>query len=122
MLYRCWHLRDVAEDLLKKKGPLNSLHQEISDQFYPERAEFTIKRSLGTDFAANLMTSYPVRCRRDLGNQFGTMLRPTARPWFHVRRKYAKQESTEVTTYLAWFEETQRRAMYDPMALFTRAA
>lgn len=115
-------LRDVAEDLLKKKGPLNSLHQEISDQFYPERAEFTIKRSLGTDFAANLMTSYPVRCRRDLGNQFGTMLRPTARPWFHVRRKYAKQESTEVKTYLEWFEETQRRAMYDPKALFTRAA
>ena len=114
-------LRDVADDLFKKKAPLNSLHQEIADNFYPERADFTVSRSLGTDFAAHLMSSYPVRCRRDLGNQFSTMLRPTARPWFHVVRKYAKQESTEVKTWLEWFEETQRRAMYDTHALFTRA-
>ena len=114
-------LREVADALFTKKMPLTSLHQEIADHFYPERADFTLGRSLGTDFAANLMTSYPVRCRRDLGNQFGTMLRPTARPWFHVARKYAKRESTEVKAYLEWFEETQRRAMYDRHSLFTRA-
>lgn len=116
-------LREVADDLFKKKMPLTSLHQEIADNFYPERADFTLTRSLGTDFAANLMSSYPVRCRRDLGNQFSTMLRPTARPWFHVKRKYTKQgsDSTEVKTWLEWFEETQRRAMYDPSSLFTRA-
>lgn len=114
-------LCDVADDLFGKKMPLNSLHQEIADNFYPERADFTISRSIGTDFAANLMTSYPVRCRRDLGNQFSTMLRPTARPWFHVGRKYAKQENAEVKVYLEWFEETQRRAMYDQHSLFTRA-
>lgn len=117
-------LLDVAHDLFSKKAPLNSLHQEIADNFYPERANFTLTRSLGTDFAAQLMTSYPVRCRRDLGNQFSTMLRPTARPWFHIKRRYADNpniESTEVKTYLEWFEETQRRAMYDRGALFTRA-
>ena len=80
-------LREVADNLFQKKGPLNSLHQEISENFYPERADFTLTRSLGTDFVSNLMTSYPVRCRRDLGNQFSTMLRPTARPWFHTARK-----------------------------------
>ncbi len=114
-------LREVAENLFSKKLPLNSLHQEIADNFYPERADFTLSRSLGTDFASNLMTSYPVRCRRDLGNQFSTMLRPTARPWFHTARKYSKNESTDVKAYLEWFEETQRRAMYDPHSLFTRA-
>lgn len=114
-------LREVADSLFGKKSPLMSLWQEVADNFYPERADFTLTRSLGTDFASNLMTSYPVRCRRDLGNQFSTMLRPTARPWFHVGRKYAKQESTEVKTYLEWFEETQRRAMYDQHSLFTRA-
>ena len=77
-------LRDVADDLFAKKAPLNTLHQEIADQFYPERADFTTKRSLGTDFAANLMTSYPVLCRRDLGDQFSSMLRPTAKEWAHV--------------------------------------
>ena len=114
-------LKDVAEYLFTKKGPLNSLHQEIADNFYPERADFTIARSIGTDFAANLMTSYPVRCRRDLGNQFSTMLRPTAREWFHVGRKYSKMESTDVKVYLEWFAETQRKAMYDVHSMFTRA-
>lgn len=114
-------LRDLAEDLFTKKLPLNTLHQEIADNFYPERAEFTTKRSLGTDFAANLMTSYPAMCRRELGNQFGTMLRPTARPWFHPRIKHRKEQDNETQVWLEWFEETQRRAMYDREAYFTRA-
>jgi hypothetical protein len=114
-------LLEVAQNLFSKKMPLTSLHQEIADNFYPERADFTITRSLGTDFAAQLMSSYPVQCRRNLGNQFGTMLRPTARPWFHTRKKHSKEDSTEVKAWLEWFEETQRRAMYDPHALFTRA-
>jgi hypothetical protein len=114
-------LCQVADDLFAKKAPLNSLHQEIADNFYPERADFTLTRSLGTDFAAQLMSSYPVRCRRDLGNQFGTMLRPTARPWFHVKRKYEEKENSEVMVWLEYFESVQRRAMYDPHSLFTRA-
>lgn len=115
-------LNDVADDLLNKKSPLNSLHQEIADNFYPERADFTVSRSLGTDFAAQLMSSYPVRCRRDLGNQFSTMLRPTARPWFHVKRRFEEKDESEIKEYLEWFENVQRRAMYDPHSLFTRAA
>src|SRR6185312_12912970 len=114
-------LRDVADDLFAKKAALNSLHQEVADNFYPERADFTITRSYGTDFAANLMSSYPVQCRRSLGNAFGTMLRPTARPWFHPRRKYQKKDSSENRAWLEWFEETQRRAMYDNRSLFNRA-
>jgi hypothetical protein len=114
-------LVETADFLFGKKMPLTSLHQEVADNFYPERADFTLTRSLGADFAANLMSSYPVQCRRDLGNQFSTMLRPTARPWFHTARRYTKEESNEVKTWLEWFEETQRRAMYDPHSLFTRA-
>ena len=114
-------LHEVADQLFGKKSSLNSLHQEVAEHFYPERADFTVTRSLGNDFASNLMTSYPVRCRRDLGNQFSTMLRPTARPWFHTARRFNKKESTEVKTWLEWFEETQRRAMYDPYSLFNRA-
>jgi hypothetical protein len=114
-------IRDLAESLFQKKAPLNSLHQEIADNFYVERADFTMKRSLGTDFAAHLMTSYPMRCRRDLGNQFSTMLRPTARPWFHTVRRHQIHEDTEVKGWLEWMEETQRRAMYDPLARFNRA-
>jgi hypothetical protein len=90
---------------------------------YPERADFTATRSWGTDFASNLMTSYPVQCRRELGNNFGTMLRPTARSWFHVKRRHVEMtdEDTETKTWLEWFEKVQRRAMYDPAAMLTRA-
>jgi len=114
-------LGEVADTLFGRKMPLTSLHQEIAEHFYPERADFTITRSLGTDFAANLMTSYPLRCRRDLGNHFSTMLRPTARPWFHTAIRHNEKPSIEAKMYLEWFEETQRRAMYDPSSLFVRA-
>ena len=116
-------LVDLAQNLFGKKLPLNSLWQEIGDNFYPERADFTLRRSIGTDFAANLMSSYPVQCRRELGNQFSTMLRPTARPWFHpgIRYEELRAKSSDGRMYLEWFERTQRRAMYDPASLFTKA-
>jgi hypothetical protein len=114
-------LLELAQELFTKKSSLNSLHQEVAEHFYPERADYTITRSWGTDFAANLMSSYPVQCRRELGNQFATMLRPTARPWFHPRQRYKQKSSSDVRGYLEWFEETQRRAMYYRPAMFTRA-
>jgi hypothetical protein len=114
-------LKELGDELFGKKQPLNSLHQEIADNFYYERANFTIQRSLGTDFASNSMTSYPAMCRRDLGNQFGTMLRPTAKPWFHTGIRHASKVDIETRQFLQAFEETQRRAMYDPASKFTRA-
>jgi hypothetical protein len=116
------HLKDLADDLFSKKSSLNTLHQEIAENFYVERADFTVMRDLGSEFASNLMSSFPLTCRRELGDQFSSMLRPTARPWFHTRRKYVERdEDTEVRAYLEWFEETQRRAMYHREAMFTRA-
>jgi len=111
----------VADNLFSKKLSLNSLWQEVAENFYPERADFTITRAMGTDFAANLMTSYPVLCRRDLGNQFSTMLRPTAKPWFHQTIRFEEKVDNDTRKYLEYFEETQRKAMYDPVAKFTRA-
>lgn len=114
-------LNNIAGQLFSKRMPLVSLWQEVADNFYPERADFTLKRSIGTDFAANLMSSYPVMCRRDLGNQFGTMLRPTAKPWFHLKRRFIEEEKTEVRRVLEQFAGTMRNAMYDPISMFTRA-
>lgn len=114
-------LYGIANNLFAKRMPLVSLWQEISDNFYPERADFTLRRSIGTDFASNLMSSYPVMCRRDLGNQFGTMLRPTAKPWFHLQRRFVEKEDNEAKRFLEHFETVMRRAMYDPISMFTRA-
>lgn len=116
-------LNDLGQSLFSKKMSLNTLHQEVAENFYPERADFTVIRSLGTDFAANLMNSYPVLCRRDLGDQFSTMLRPTAKPWFHMGQKFVEKDEKdhELREMFEWMEKTQRNAMYDPQSLFTRA-
>ena len=116
-------LMELGDRLFTKKFPLTALHQEVADNFYPERADFTLTRSPGTDFAAQLMTSFPILCRRDLADQFSTMLRPTARPWFHFGLKHDSDKTFDLDTkkWLEWFEKVQRRAMYDQDAQFTRA-
>lgn len=115
-------LYELAENIFGKRAMLLNLWQEIAENFYPERADFTIKRSLGTDFAAGAMTSYPFLCRRDLGDQIGTMLRPTAKDWFHIILKDPGRENNDATRYLEYAAGVQRRAMYDRKSQFTVAS
>lgn len=98
-----------------------SLWQEIAEQFYVERADFTVTRSAGEDYAAHLSSSFPLLCRRDLGDQVGVMLRPTQKPWFHMKPRHVRIEDNSSLRWLEWAEGTMRRAMYDPESLFTRA-
>jgi len=114
-------LKELALKLLGDKQSLSSLHQEIAENFYPQRADFTMNRALGDDFMYDKLTSYPMICRRELGNQFSTMLRPTSKPWFHAGIRFQEKIDTETKQYLEGFEQVQRRAMYDPLSLFTRA-
>lgn len=98
-----------------------SLWQEIAENFYVERADFTATRYVGTDFASNLTSSYPTLVRRDLGDAFGSMLRPVQKDWFstHTTREELEDESDR-----QWLERAariQRRAMYDRKSGFTRA-
>ena len=115
-------LRELGDSLFSKRGSLMTLWQEIAEQFYVERADFTVMRYLGTDFAAHLFSSFPLLCRRDLGDQIGVMLRPTQKPWFHMVPREAQSQSNSSQRWLQWAEGTMRRAMYDPVAQFSRAA
>lgn len=114
-------LLEIGNSLFTKRTSLVSLWQEIADNFYPERAIFTAGASMGTDFASNLMTSYPVLARRDMGNAVGSMLRPSSKEWFHTRTDNYDELDTESIQYLEWMERVQRRAMYDRRARLTRA-
>tara|TARA_R110000868_G_scaffold142759_8_gene360222 strand:- start:1940 stop:3589 length:1650 start_codon:yes stop_codon:yes gene_type:complete len=114
-------LREQADHLFTKKLPLNNLHQEIAENFYPERADFTTKRYLGDDYAGNLMTSYPTLCRRDLGDSIATMLRNTSQPWFEMATTDPRREDNEAKAWLQWATGLQRRAMYDPDAALNKA-
>lgn len=110
-----------GEELFSKRSTLLSLWQEIADNFYPERADFTYQRTLGTDFASNLMTSYPIMCRRDFSDQIGQMLRPTAKHWFHPSVRDVEREDNEAQRWLQYTGTVMRRAMYDPVTQFTKA-
>jgi hypothetical protein len=116
-------LRMQAEQLFEKRMPLLRLLQEIAENFYPERADFAVKRYLGQDFASNLMTSYPLLCRRDLGDSIATMLRDMRKPWFETITTDPTRDTTQdAKAWLQWATGVQRRVMYDPDAMFQKNA
>lgn len=117
-------VKDLCEQeskLFEKRQPLMSLWQDIADNFYPERADFTTSRNMGEEFASGLMTSYPLLARRDLGNAFSGMLRPTSKEWFKTGTTRMDRVDNAGKQWLEQATETQRRAMYDRNALFVRA-
>jgi hypothetical protein len=115
----CKSLIAAGDHLFSKRMPLMSLWQEIGDHFYPERAHFTRMLSIGEEFAAHLMTSFPLMARRDLGNSFASMLRRGE--WFHMRAAREDREDQAAKEWLEWATATQRRAMYARPTQFTRA-
>lgn len=114
-------LREQADQLFSKRGTLMLLWQDIAENFYVERADFTVNRTIGVNYADQLSTSYPLMCRRDLGDSIGEMLRPTAKAWSKAGTGDEKIEDNEAKQYLQWVDQIMRRAMYDPRALFNRA-
>lgn len=114
-------LKDRGNQLFEKRHGLLSLWQEIADNFYPERADFTNIRNTGDEMAGHLMTSYPAMARRDLGNAIGSMLRPSAKEWFHAGTNRPNNEDTEAKQWLQWASKLMKNAMYDRSAQFNRA-
>lgn len=121
-------MTNIVEDLLQqsdqlysKRWPIMSLFQEIAELFYPERADFTSARNIGEELASNLTTSYPIIARRDLGNAFGTMLRPSAKEWFHVQSSRPDKETTVGKQWLQWLTTLTKNVMYDRRGGFSRA-
>lgn len=114
-------LRGTVDDLFTKRSTLVTRWQEIAENFYPERADFTYTTTIGNHFAENLMSSYPIQCRRDLGDQIGMMLRPSSKEWFHVSPKDTARENNEAKRWLEMAGMIQRRAMYDRVSRFSRA-
>jgi hypothetical protein len=110
-----------GNQLFGKQGPFLSLLQEIADNFYPQRADFTTVRSMGADLAKGLSTSYPTIVHRDLGNAIGAMLRPSAKDWFRIGTYDPEREDTDAKQWLERVAKTMKRAMYDRASQFTRA-
>jgi hypothetical protein len=113
-------IRD-GDQLFTKRLSFMSLLQEIADNFYVERADFTASRSHGSEFASHLATSYPLLARRELANAFGSMLRPRGQEWFRMGLERQDREDNEGKRWLEWATGVQRRVMFDRRAMFDRA-
>lgn len=122
MKTRCRELIELGDNLFSGRQPLLTLWQSIAEQFYPERADFTVTRYLGTEFASHLMTGAPAMARRDLANSLSSMLRPRGQPWFSPRT--SDERVNKDTTALQWLDDkgdVMRRVMYDNRSRFVRA-
>jgi len=75
-------LKSLASTTLQNHQPMMSLYQTLADNFYPERADFTIARNIGAELADMLVDSYPILVRRDLGDSLSAMLRDGK--WFEM--------------------------------------
>lgn len=117
----CELLVTQGDRLFSQREPLMSLWQEIADNFYVERADFTTTRNIGRDMAAHLVTSLPLRAHRELSNIISTIFRPQDKKWFVASVAGYEGKSEEAKRWLQSRENILRRAMYDQDSNFNRA-
>lgn len=111
---------------MSKKTQLNTFWQNVAYNFYPQRAFFTRTTSFpyGRDFAANLVTSYPILIARDLSNSISSYLRPRGQDWFKISVTNTKKDGNldnESQRYLEWATQQQKSFLYDRNSGFVRA-
>ena len=112
-------LIQLSDRLFKNQYPMLTLYQTLADHFYPERADFTVTRNIGAEFSDNLVDSYPIIVRRDLGNSVHAMLRDG--DWFRTTTSDQSYMDHDAKMWLEWATIQQRRQMYMRGAGFTRA-
>ncbi|MFK4060736.1 portal protein [Brucella anthropi] len=117
---RARELCSIGKGLFTKKEPWDSLCQDLAENFYPMRADFTSSLSLGDDFQLDTMDSYPLQARETLGNMPNAMLRQG--DWFKVQTGIEDiDEDPEVSRWLEHATVNLRRLVYDRRANFTAA-
>lgn len=106
-----------TEKQYEYQAPMKSLWQTLADNFYPERADFTVTRNTGQELADGLLSSQPVLVRRDLGNAIGAMLRDGE--WFKMSINGEPDHAGQM--WLEWASTRLKRIMYERPANFVRA-
>jgi len=110
-----------GSQLLNDRKAMTTLWQEIAENFYPQRADFTVTRYIGEEFAEHLYSSYPIIVHRELSTSFAAMLRPRAKDWFSISVEDEEDLTQAGREWLAWSTKRMKAAMYDRRAQFVRA-
>lgn len=114
-------LTRLSDKLFSRKSSLDILHQTLAEQFYPERADFTLQRIDGSEFADHLIESVPAQNRRDLASAMGSMLRPRGQKWFMPRARDEKKNTDSSKKWFAGIGDMQRLHLYRRAAHFRTA-
>lgn len=112
-------VKSLAVHVIDDHRPMQSLYQIIADQFYPERADFTITRNVGAELADMLADSYPVLVRRDLGDSLSAMLRDGE--WFEMTIQGGNDPDWEAKSWLQWATKRMMKLFNDRNSNFVRA-
>jgi hypothetical protein len=115
------HLVIRGAQLFSERKSILTLWQDIAENFYPQRADFTLTRHVGQEFAQNLYSSYPIIVHRELSTALASMLRPRAKEWFSVSVDDEDSLTQAGKEWLGWATKRQRQLMYDRHAHFIRA-
>lgn len=111
-------LVSVGNGLFSKKQPLDSLRQEFAEHYHPMRADFTRSFTLGAEFATDIMDSYPLLAREELGNLPNAVLRQG--DWFGVKTGIDELDEMPVNaTWLDTAAKDLRKIIYNRKANFT---
>ncbi len=116
-------LMEIDARLFSAKGMVDTFNQEIADFFYPERADFTRVLPLDSDFASHLTDPYPTQVRRELGDQIGSMVRPSDRQWFKAAasNKLVSRDAA-AADFLEFMTDVNRAILYSGDSGYRRAA
>ncbi len=101
-----------GDTLFSRKGVLDSLHQTLADEFYPERADFTRERVEGSEYVEWLYESTPAQYRRDLAGAMGAILRPRGKQWFNPRPADGWRRTDRARRWLDMVRAKLRSVLY----------
>lgn len=119
---RAKDLVDLGDRLFTPKQVLDSLNQEIAEQVYPSRADFTTTLNLGDEYGDHLSDSFPVLLHRELSDSMSAMLRPKGKAWFKCTTQDDEIDAeVENARFLEYIGNTMRRKLYDSRTKFIRA-
>lgn len=119
---RAKELIDLGNRLFARRDPMLTLWQEIADNFYVERSDFTREFSSGEEFADHVTDGFSHLMRRELGNSISAMLRPRERDWFGLTTEDPDRDRDPTNAaYLEYVSKKMKRALYDPRAKFIDA-
>ena len=113
-----------ADEAFAKKSSLLNFWQQVAENHYPERADFTRESMATEDMTSQLYSSEPILFRREFCNFLGSVLRPSGRDWFGLTPsdiRLRKRKIPRVEQALQDSRDVIRGLMYNRKSGYTRA-